>query len=114
MRRLIWISAAALVIVGCSQHRGALAGSDDAIRINVTEKGFAPSEVAIRRGKPVTLVVTRKTDRTCAKEFVVAAQHVRKALPLNEPEEVTFTPTAPGAIRFACGMDMVAGRIIVR
>jgi len=68
----------------------------------------------MRRGQAVTLVVTRKTDRTCVKEIVAADFGIRKELPLDQAVEVTFTPEKTGEVRYACGMDMVAGKLIVR
>jgi hypothetical protein len=32
----------------------------------VTDKGFEPNNVTVKKGKPLHLVVTRKTDQTCA------------------------------------------------
>jgi len=37
---------------------------------------------------------------------------IKKPLPLNKPVEVRFTPRKPGAIRYACAMDMVVGSLI--
>lgn len=37
---------------------------------------------------------------------------VSKPLPLGVPVSVTFTPSAPGPIRYACAMDMVAGELV--
>jgi plastocyanin domain-containing protein len=58
-------------------------------------------------------VVTRKTDRTCAKEIVIKDFGINKPLPLNQPVEITFTPTKAGSFRYACGMDMITGVITV-
>lgn len=34
-------------------------------------------------------------------------------VPLNQPTEVKFTPPKPGLYRYACGMDMIAGVLVV-
>lgn len=39
------------------------------IAIEVTSKGFVPSTIHLKAGQPIVLVVTRKTDRTCAREI---------------------------------------------
>ena len=62
---------------------------------------------------PTKLVVTRTTDRTCVKEIVIKDFVIDKPLPLNQPVEITFTPSKPGQFRYACGMNMVAGVITV-
>jgi plastocyanin domain-containing protein len=103
----------ALGVLGCASRSEPPRLPEGAIAIAVTEKGFEPAVVRVSVGKPVTLVVTRKTDRTCAKEFVMAEQNLKQDLPLNRPVEISFTPTRTGEIRYACGMDMVSGKVIV-
>ena len=82
------------------------------IEMSVTEDGFVPAQVKVKAGQPVKLVITRKTDRTCAKEIVIKDFGVNRSLPLNQAVEVTFTPNKAGSFRYACGMDMIAGVII--
>ncbi len=81
--------------------------------IEVTQEGFVPAEIKAKAGKPVKLVVTRKVERTCATEIVIKDFGINKPLPLNQPVEVTFTPDKPGKYRYACGMDMIKGVILV-
>lgn len=83
------------------------------IEMAVTEDGFVPSKVKAAKGEKVRLVVTRKTDRTCAKEIVVKDHGIHKTLPLNEAVTVEFTPKKAGEIRYACGMDMISGVVLV-
>jgi plastocyanin domain-containing protein len=82
------------------------------IAIAVTGDGFVPSHARVHVGQPVTLVVTRKVERTCATDIVIKDYGVNKPLPQNQPVEVTFTPTTPGPIRYACAMNMVAGELV--
>jgi plastocyanin domain-containing protein len=44
------------------------------IEIAVTTSGFDPGDVSVPAKKPVTLVFTRKTDRTCAKSIVLTVE----------------------------------------
>jgi plastocyanin domain-containing protein len=83
------------------------------IAITVTEDGFEPAEIRVTQGVTVTLVVTRKTEKTCATEFVMKSEGIHKPLPLNQPVTIAFTPKQKGSLRYACGMDMVAGKVIV-
>jgi len=87
------------------------------IQISVTEKGFEPESVDVSAGKPVTLVFTRKTDKTCAKEVILTMEDgkkVEKALPLDTPVELATTFPKAGKLGYACGMDMVRGTIVVQ
>ena len=84
-----------------------------AIEIAVTGDGFVPSSIKVQKGQPVRLVVTRKTERTCATEIVIKDQGINQKLPLNQPVTVEFTPKKTGQLRYACGMDMISGVIAV-
>ena len=112
-RRLWWLPLVLLAASGCAAPSSKSANASGAIAIRVTEKGFEPAEVRVPAGQPVKLVVTRETDRTCAKEFVMEAQNIHRDLPLHQPVEITFTPSAVGELRYACGMDMISGKIVV-
>jgi len=90
------------------------AAAPHSIAIAVTENGFEPAEVTVHKGERVTLVVTRKTENTCATEFVMKSQGIHKALPLDRPVTIAFTPTEAGEVRYACGMDMITGKVIVK
>jgi len=87
------------------------------IDISVTEMGFSPDKVAVKKGEPITLVFTRKTDKTCAKDVVIYVsdkEKIQKTLPLNAPVTVETKFAKAGDIRFACGMNMVTGTIQVQ
>ena len=76
--------------------------------------GRIGSYVAIRQNAVnVIAMVTRMTEKTCATELVMPAHDIRQKLPLNEAVEITFTPSDAGELRYACGMDMISGTIVV-
>jgi plastocyanin domain-containing protein len=103
----------ALLTTGTPASASGPAGAEQRIPISVTSKGFEPASIPVKAGQPVVLVVTRTTDRTCVKEFVIADRKIRSALPFNRAVEIRFTPVKAGTVRFACGMDMVAGKLVV-
>jgi plastocyanin domain-containing protein len=82
------------------------------VEMAVTDKGFEPSDVKVKKGEPVTLVITRKTDKTCATEIVIDEHKVKTSLPLNKPVTVTFTPTKSGELKYGCGMNKMVGGVI--
>lgn len=84
------------------------------VEISVTSAGFVPARIEVKKGQKVQLVVTRKTERTCATEIVIKDQGIHQSLPLNQPVQVEFTPKKSGEIRYACGMDMISGIISVQ
>jgi plastocyanin domain-containing protein len=99
----------AVAAAGC----GGGSAVKDRVVVEVTQEGFVPKEIPAKVGQPITLVVTRKTDLTCAKQIVFADLGVEKELPMNQAVEVTVTPERQGELRFACDMDMIAGKLIV-
>lgn len=98
-----------------TSHSGANknGASMQVVEIAVTGQGFVPAAVKVKAGRPVKLVVTRKTERTCAKEIVIKDYGVSQPLPLDRAVEVMVTPKKPGSVRYACGMDMIAGVLTV-
>ena len=109
----------ALVLVGACKKEAAKAppaAKDGTIAISVTKNGFEPADIKVEKAKPVTLVFTRKTDETCAKDVVIHVddkQTIEKSLPLNQAVEVAVTFPNSGDLEYACGMDMVKGHIHV-
>ncbi len=108
----------AVLVMGCAsvalaKGKQTAKSQEQVFTIEVTKEGFVPAEIKAKVGKPVKLVVTRKVQATCANEIVIKDFGINKPLPLNQPVEVTFTPCKPGKIRYACGMDMIAGVILV-
>jgi plastocyanin len=83
------------------------------VNVTVTDNGFEPSKVKAKKGEKVRLVVTRKTNSTCAKEIVIKQHGINQPLPLAKPVTVEFTPAKSGEIRYACGMDHVSGVVFI-
>jgi plastocyanin domain-containing protein len=96
---------------GCA--RKAAVGPGQNVAIQVTENGFEPAVVTVKAGEPVTLHVTRRTDRTCATDLVMAEHNINQPLPLNQEVLITFTPKKAGDLTYACPMDMYHGTIHV-
>jgi plastocyanin domain-containing protein len=99
------------VASGCGGGSG---GGVKEIQLAVTETGFEPKEISVQKGDQVTLVVTRRTDQTCAKEIVIADRQLRAALPLNEPVRLALGKVEAGGVKFACGMGMLEGAVVAR
>jgi plastocyanin domain-containing protein len=104
-------SQAALAAAGIAE--GTVKNGVRTVEMQVTEDGFVPSKVKVHKGEKVRLVVTRKTDRTCAKEIVIKGYGINQPLPLEKAVTVELTPKASGEIKYACGMDMISGVLLV-
>jgi plastocyanin domain-containing protein len=89
-------------------------GETRTIALSVTEKGYEPSPITLKQGQPVKLVLTRTTDNTCATEIVMEEYGIDTKLPLNQPVEVSFTPTKTGKLLYGCAMGkMISGVFMV-
>lgn len=85
-----------------------------AVRIDVGAAGFEPATVSLRARVPARLTFVRTTDATCGTEVVFPSLDIRRALPLNAPVVIEFTPAKAGDIAFVCGMNMVKGVVVAR
>lgn len=115
-RGIVTLLAFGVLASGCSssqQAKSEAPAASNRVEIAVTEDGFVPASVTVTAGQPVTMVVTRKTDKTCATELVMKDQNINQALPLNQAVEITFTPAQKGTLTYACGMDMIKGTVVV-
>lgn len=108
---LVLVAASGLMACGRGTQAAAK-GTGARIEVAVTAAGFVPAATRVKVGQPVTLVVTRKVERTCATDIVIGEYGIKKALPLGQPVEVAFVPTKPGKIHFSCAMDMIAGDLV--
>jgi plastocyanin domain-containing protein len=107
------VLSGALACAGCSKDAPAVAASGGTIDLVVDERGFFPATIKGKANEPLTLNITRKTDKTCATEIVIKGAGINQPLPLNQPVKVTLTPKEKGDLRFACAMDMIGGKIVV-
>jgi plastocyanin domain-containing protein len=83
------------------------------IEVAVTSEGFVPAEIHLKKGEKVNLVVTRKTERTCATAIVIKDLGLKRELPLDRAVTVAVKADRKGKLRYACPMDMIAGDIVV-
>lgn len=83
------------------------------VKLAVTKKGFVPDKIKVKKGEPLRLLVTRKTEQTCATEIEIEDTKISQDLPLNKEVEVDYTPTKSGEVRYACSMGMVSGVLLV-
>jgi plastocyanin domain-containing protein len=122
-KRPIWEDAAMRILILCvlavavafapaCAPRATTAGGQR-VAIRVTDNGFEPAVVNVKAGQPVTLVVKRVTDQTCATELVMKDRNINQPLPLNREVEITFTPDKPGDLTYQCGMGMFKGTVHV-
>lgn len=82
------------------------------VSMKVTDKGFEPQDLRVKKGNPVKLTITRVSDASCATEIVIDEYGIKTPLPLNEAVSVTFTPKQSGQLKYGCAMDKMIGGVI--
>lgn len=126
IKPLLALTLAAAVLTagqGCTQNskaaepaataQPAKPGQPRTIALTVTDKGYEPSPVTLKQGEPVKLVLTRTTEHTCATEIVLDEYNINTALPLNQPVEVSFTPTKTGKLVYGCAMGKMLNGVFM-
>ena len=104
----------ALVVAGC-RTGGQSSSAPREYQLAVTDRGFEPALTVIPRGQAVTLVVTRRTEQTCAKDIVIPKLNEHRALPMNEAVRIEIPARADAdTLNYACGMNMVGGAIVAK
>jgi hypothetical protein len=85
-----------------------------AVLVNISMIGFDPDTIPATAGQPIELAFFRPNDQNCAREVVFPDLGIEKKLPPGETTVVDITPPKTGALGFACGMNMLKGKLIVR
>ena len=113
---IVWLWCALLftAVVGVAPKSAIAKPRVQSVRIKITERGYEPVTLRLRRSVPARVTFVRTTNATCAKEIVLPDFNIRRTLPLNQPVVVIFTPTNRGAFTFVCGMNMMRGQLIVQ
>ena len=86
--------------------------SGGAVTIRV-EGGYDPDTIIAPRGRPLRLLFDRREDSPCSDEVVFPDFGIRRRLPPHAVSEVVLTPDRAGEFPFACGMNMLHGKIVV-
>ncbi len=82
------------------------------VRVKV-QGGYSPDVVRVARGVPVRMMFDRQEAGDCSSRVVMPDFKVNQNLAAWETTTVEFTPQAAGEFEFACGMNMLRGRVQV-
>lgn len=87
-------------------------GGVQEVRITV-KGGYSPDIIRVKEGVPLRLVFDRQEASDCSSRIVFPDFQVSKSLPAFGTTTLEFTPDKSGEFGFACGMNMLHGRLIV-
>ncbi len=88
-------------------------GNEQSVEITV-DGGYTPSVVTLKKGIPAKLVFLRKDPSGCLEEVVLPDFGIRSKLPVNKPFALEINPDQVGEFRYACGMNMFFGKVVVK
>ena len=82
--------------------------------IDITVKGgYSPDVIVVKRGVPVRLNFYRDETSSCSEKVVFADFGIARDLPAYKTTSIEFVPEKSGDFAFACGMNMLRGKLIV-
>ena len=82
--------------------------------IKVTVKsGYSPDVIVVKKGAPVRLDFYRDETSSCSEQIVFGDFGIARDLPAFKTTPIEFTPDKSGEFTFACGMNMLRGKLIV-
>lgn len=83
--------------------------------IKVTVKGgYSPDIIVVKKDAPVRLNFYRDETSSCSERVVFGDLGIARELPAFQTTAIEFTPDKAGEFTFACGMNMLRGKLIVR
>lgn len=89
-------------------------GDNGVQEIKITVKGgYSPDVIAVKQGIPVKLDFYRDESASCTEQVVFGDFGIARDLPAFKTTSIEFTPDKAGEFTFACGMNMVRGKLVV-
>ncbi|MGI8786937.1 MAG: cupredoxin domain-containing protein [Pyrinomonadaceae bacterium] len=76
--------------------------------------GYSPDVIVVKKDTPVRLNFYRDETASCSERVVFGDFGIAKDLPAFKTTPIEFTPDKTGEFTFACGMNMLRGKLIVR
>lgn len=97
----------------------------------VVEGAYSPSEVVVKKGRPVEIIFDRRESGDCSEWVIfeklkithsassgqkskVEEREIKAHLAPFAKTKVEFTPMETGEFPFSCGMGMLHGKLIVK
>jgi Cu+-exporting ATPase len=82
------------------------------VKIKV-QGGYSPDLIRVTRGVPLRMEFDRQEAGDCSSRVVMPAFKVNQLLPAYQTTTIELLPESAGDFEFACGMNMIRGRLQV-
>ncbi|TNU73002.1 heavy metal translocating P-type ATPase [Miniimonas arenae] len=93
-------------------RRAQVDGGVQVVTVSV-KGGYSPDVIEVVQGVPVRMVFDRQESGDCSSRVVFPDFKVNQSLPAYATTAVDFTPQEVGEYGFACGMNMLHGKVRV-
>ena len=93
-------------------HSAEQVGNVQEVKVTV-KGGYSPDLVRVRQGVPLRIVFDRQESGECTSRVVFPDFALNQALPAYAQTTVELLPDRAGEFGFACGMNMIHGKLIV-
>ena len=104
----------AISFAGCAKKAPEQISNPAVQEIKVTVKSeYSPDRIVVKKGRPVRLLFYREDDSECTGQVVIPDLKVKQDLTPKKDTAVDFVPENEGEFIFACGMDMMKGKLVV-
>ena len=99
---------------GEKERVAAAVGTGGVQEVNVTVKGgYSPDVIVVKQNQPVRLDFYRDETSSCSEQVVFGDFGIARDLPAYKTTSIEFTPEKTGEFTFACGMNMMRGKLVV-
>ena len=106
---------ALFMLAQCANRKPEAVNSPAVQEIKVSVKGeYSPDRIVVKKNSPVRLLFYRDDDSECTAEVVVPDLKLKQRLAVKQETALEFVPDKEGEFTFACGMDMMKGKIVVQ
>lgn len=79
----------------------------------IVKGGYSPDTIQATVGVPLRITFDRQESGSCTEKVIIPAFRIAADLPANRRTTIVLTPDTPGVYEFACGMNMVHGKLII-
>ena len=90
-----------------------LGSSSQIATLNVSNKGYSPHNITLKKDVPVKLNLVTSDVDNCNRSFTIPKLKLEKLLPETGTTTIEFTPKETGLLAFSCSMGMYTGNFNV-
>lgn len=80
----------------------------------VQDGKYTPSTIEVKKGKPVQITFKGGKKMGCGATIEFKSLKQTKTVKEGKTVAFSFTPSSAGEVKFACSMDMIRGKVVVK